>query len=190
MFYVDYLLGWYGEDWLIYLFCSISVWMLLTGTTVAMKQWFRRQMEPFSPTIIIVFSCVFIPAAIVLHFLAGRQTTWPIRPGVHEMNKYGCCSQGLIFPRSIIPLLLERTDLETDWLVDMMIEQIANQEGWSRWVVVPALLQHIGATSSKGYDFDNSAKQLWNFRLSCTITGDGSTMFNPQKRTMLFCKEY
>ncbi|PYH70940.1 uncharacterized protein BO88DRAFT_442385 [Aspergillus vadensis CBS 113365] len=83
---------------------------------------------------------------------------------IHEMNKYGCCSQGLIFPRSIVPRFLEHTDLTTDWLVDMMVEKIADKEEWNRYVVVPPVLQHIGATSSKGYGFDKSAKTIWNFR--------------------------
>jgi hypothetical protein len=79
------------------------------------------------------------------------------------MNKNGCCSQGYVYPSSIISLLLERTDLETDWLVDMMVEKIADQEGWVRWASTPALLQHIGATSSKGIGFDKTASSLWNF---------------------------
>jgi hypothetical protein len=164
IFYVDDLLGWNSEEWPRYVFWSLTVWTLLTGTMVAMKKRFRRQFEPLSFTAIMILSCLCIPAAITLHFLAGRQTMWPTPPGILEMNKYGCCSQGLIFPRSIIPLLLERSDLKTDWLVDMMIETIANKEGYTRWAVVPPLLQHIGATSSKGYGFDNSARHLWNFR--------------------------
>ncbi|KAL4963164.1 uncharacterized protein BDV14DRAFT_210154 [Aspergillus stella-maris] len=111
-----------------------------------------------------ITSGIFIPAAIGLHFMASRQTMWPLVPGVHEMNKYGCCSQGLIFPRSVVPQFLEHTDLTTDWLVDMMVEEIADAQGWSRWAVVLPLLQHIGATSSKGYGFDNSASTIWNFR--------------------------
>lgn len=89
---------------------------------------------------------------------------WPIAAGVHEMNKYGCCSQGFVFPRTIIPPLLERADLETDWLVDMMIEKIADKEQYIRWAVVPSLLQHIGVVSSKGFGFDDTARRLWNFR--------------------------
>jgi N-Acetylglucosaminyltransferase-IV (GnT-IV) conserved region len=164
MFYADDLLGWNSEDWPKYLFWSFAIWATLTGTMVAMKKRFRRPFEPLSHTAIALLSCLGIPAAISLYFMAGRQSMQPISPGVHEMNKYGCCSQGFIFPRSIIPSLLERTDLVTDWLVDMMIETIADKAGYTRWAVVPSLLQHIGATSSKGYGFDNSARRLWNFR--------------------------
>ncbi|RDW65734.1 uncharacterized protein DSM5745_09473 [Aspergillus mulundensis] len=164
LFYVDGLLGWNGEEWPKYLAWSFVVWALITGAMVASKRTFKAELRSIPMSAIWLTSAVFIPAAIALHFLAGRQTMWPIAPGVHEMNKYGCCSQGLVFPRAIIPRFLERTDLTTDWLVDMMIEKIADGEGWSRWAVVPPLLQHIGATSSKGYGFDNSASTIWNFR--------------------------
>ena len=164
LFYADDLLGWNSEQWLTYFFWSFTVWFTLTSLIVMAKNRLKRQLDFLSPPIIAVVSLTFIPAVIALHFLAGKQTMWPIAPGIHQMNKYGCCSQGFIFPRALIPQLLERTDLETDWLVDMMIEQIADKEGWIRWVIVPALLQHLGATSSKGYGFDDSARRLWNFR--------------------------
>ncbi|KAL4908492.1 hypothetical protein BDW74DRAFT_147518 [Aspergillus multicolor] len=164
LFYIDGLLGWNGEEWPRYLFWSFVIWASITGAMVAAKRTFKSELRSIPMSAVYLTSAVLIPAAITLHFLAGRQTMWPIAPGVHEMNKYGCCSQGLVFPRAIIPRFLERTDLTTDWLVDMMIETIADAEGWTRWAVVPPLLQHIGATSSKGYGFDNSASTIWNFR--------------------------
>ncbi|KAL2836456.1 hypothetical protein BJY01DRAFT_221980 [Aspergillus pseudoustus] len=164
LFYIDGLLGWNSEDWPKYLTCSFIVWAALTAAMTASKRKFKAELRYIPNSAIWLASCIFIPAAIALHFMAGRQTMWPLSPGVHEMNKYGCCSQGLVFPRSIIPRFLEHTDLTTDWLVDMMVEKIANSQDWPRFAVVPPLLQHIGSTSSKGYGFDNSASTIWNFR--------------------------
>ncbi|GKZ24399.1 hypothetical protein AbraIFM66951_001306 [Aspergillus brasiliensis] len=161
LFYVDDLLGWNSEEWPKYLAVSFFVWAASTGVVVLGK---RKFFSSTPASAIWIISLLFIPAFIGLHFMAGRQTMWPIRPGVHEMNKYGCCSQGLVFPRSIVPQFLEHTDLITDWLVDMMVEKVSNQQRWKRYVVVPPVLQHIGATSSKGYGFDKSAKTIWNFR--------------------------
>ncbi|PWY75697.1 integral membrane protein [Aspergillus eucalypticola CBS 122712] len=161
LFYIDDLLGWNSEEWPRYLAFAFLFWAALTGAIVSAKKRFFKS-TPASAICMISFC--FIPAFIGLHFMAGRQTMWPFRPGVHEMNKYGCCSQGLVFPRSIVPRFLEHTDLTTDWLVDMMVEKIANRQGWKRYVIVPPVLQHIGATSSKGYGFDKSAKTIWNFR--------------------------
>lgn len=83
--------------------------------------------------------------------------------GVRPMNKYGCCSQALAYPRPIILLILSESDLTTDWLVDMMIKEIADEEHLQRWSP-PALFPHVGDTSSKGYGFDNNARELWTFR--------------------------
>lgn len=164
LFYVDELLGWNSEEWPRYLVLSTLIWALLTGIMMAAKKGFKNELKSIPTSAVWITSCMFIPAIIALHFMAGRQTMWPISPGVHEMNKYGCCSQGLVFPRAIIPDFLEHTDLTTDWLVDMMIEKVADDEGWTRWAVIPPLLQHVGAISSKGHGFDDSAKTLWNFR--------------------------
>ncbi|KAL3470522.1 hypothetical protein BJX99DRAFT_267375 [Aspergillus californicus] len=164
LFYIDGLFGWNSEDWPKYLAWSSITWAFLTGIMVISKKRFKAELRLLPTSAIWIISCIFIPTAIVIHFMAGRQTMWPMSPGVHEMNKYGCCSQGLVFPRSIIPPFLDQTDLKTDWLVDMMVEKIADNQKWTRWAVVPPLLQHIGATSSKGYGFDNSARTIWNFR--------------------------
>ena len=164
LFFSDDLLGWNSEDWQTYLFWSFAFWALSTGFLVLLRRRYHKRLDVLSYPAMVLISGVCLPATVGLYFLAGRQTVLPITAGLHEMNKYGCCSQGFVFPRSIIPQLLTRTDLQTDWLVDMMIEQVADREGWIRWAVVPSLLQHIGATSSKGYGFDDSAKHLWNYR--------------------------
>lgn len=169
LFYADDLLGWNSENWLTYLFWSFLTWSISTILLLLARRRLKVGYEYLSSATIAAISIVCIPSAIILYFMAGKQTVLPIRPGVHVMNKYGCCSQGFVFPRSIIPDFLSRADLVTDWLVDMMIEKIADKEGWTRWVVVPSLLQHIGATSSKGYGFDDAAKLLWNFRFERTI---------------------
>lgn len=48
----------------------------------------------------------------------------PLSPGVHEMPKFGCCSQGFIFPRQIVPRVIERTHraMNEDLYMDMMLE--------------------------------------------------------------------
>ena len=164
LFFSDDLLGWNSEDWQTYLFWSFAFWAISTASLVLLRKRYRKQLDALSLPAMVLISGVCLPAVVGLYFLAGRQTVLPIKPPLQEMNKYGCCSQGLVFPRFIIPPLLSHTDLQTDWLVDMMIEQIADREGWARWAVVPSLLQHIGVTSSKGYGFDDSARHLWNFR--------------------------
>ncbi|KAG0651790.1 hypothetical protein D0Z07_1964 [Hyphodiscus hymeniophilus] len=163
LFYAEDLFGWNSENWLTYLFWSFVTWAIVTSTLLVARNKSRPLQKFLSNDSMVVLSGVCIPALVALFFASGRNSIWPLTPGVHEMNENGCCSQGYIYPREIVALLLERTDLVTDWLVDMMVEKISDQEGWIRWARAPALLQHIGTTSSKGYGFDNKAGHLWNF---------------------------
>ncbi|RMZ91415.1 hypothetical protein DV736_g1337, partial [Chaetothyriales sp. CBS 134916] len=172
LFYADELLGWNSEAWPRYLLASFVIWATVTGSMMWVRRKLRRDVQSTFTPVAIATSGVVIPTFIVLFFMAGKQTVMPIREGISVMNKYGCCSQGFIFPRSIIPDFLACTDLTTDWLVDMMIEKIANQEGWTRWVTVPSLLQHIGATSSKGYGFDADQLPVGNDPLQLDDSGN------------------
>jgi len=96
--------------------------------------------------------------------MAGRQTMWPISTDVQPMNKYGWNTQALVFPRSLVLLIVSISDPTTHWLVGMMIEKITNKEHLQPWSLLPALFQHIGITSSKAYEFDDNARDLLIFR--------------------------
>ncbi|CZR56589.1 related to integral membrane protein [Phialocephala subalpina] len=163
LFYAEDLFGWNSENWPTYLFWSFVTWAITSGSLIFARNRSRSLQNFLSNESMLAISGLCIPALVALFFASGRNSIWPLAPGVHEMNKNGCCSQGYIYPREIVAPLLERTDLVTDWLVDMMVEKISDQEGWIRWARAPALLQHIGTTSSKGYGFDNTAGHLWNF---------------------------
>ena len=164
LFYTDDLLGWNSEQWATYLFWSFSIWMSFTTMILMVKRRFPTKCEFITYDVVAILSIVCIPALILLFFLAGKQTMMPIPGGVQEMNEYGCCSQGFVYPRSMIPHVLDQLSIETKGLVDMQIEKIADAAGYVRWAIVPPLLQHIGGTSSKGYGFDDNAQQTWSFR--------------------------
>jgi hypothetical protein len=164
LFYAEDLFGWNSENWLVYLLLSFMSWAIMTSSLVFARSRSRSTQAILSNVVILAILGVCIPALIALFFSSGRNLIWSLTPGIHEVNKFGCCSQGYVYPRDIVAPLLKRTNLETDWLVDMMVEDIANEEGWVRRDRMPALLQHIGMTSSKGYGFDNTAGHLWNFR--------------------------
>ena len=163
LFYMDELLGWNSENWPTYLSDSCLVFGLALCLMTFARRCSRWARLHVTTLVMLTTSFVCIPASIALFFMAGRLTVSPPQAGIHQMDKYGCCSQALVFPREIVPEFLAKTDLVTDWLVDMMIEQIADATGLLRWMTVPSLFQHIGATSSKGFGFDNSAKDIWNF---------------------------
>ncbi|KIW57195.1 hypothetical protein PV05_05785 [Exophiala xenobiotica] len=164
LFYTDELLGWNSELWATYLFWSFVIWISLLTMMLASRRRFPRQLEFFTIDVTAVIAIICIPAMVLLFFLAGKQTMMPLTSGVQEMNKYGCCSQGFVYPRDMVPDVLDKLRIETKGLVDMQIEKIADAEGYVRWAVVPPILQHTGGTSSKGYGFDDNARRTWSFR--------------------------
>lgn len=163
LFYTEELVRWNSENWPTYLFWSFVCWAIITTSIVVARSRSRSIQAFLSNSAILTISGVCIPALIALFFASGRNSIWPLAPGIHEMNKFGCCSQGYVYPRDIVAPLRQETNLETDWLVDMMIEDISDEKGWVRWATTPALLQHIGTASSKGRGFDVRAGEVWNF---------------------------
>jgi hypothetical protein len=164
LFYTDGLLGWNSEQWATYLFWSFVVWISLLTMMLATRRRFPTQLEFLTNDVMAAIAFICIPAMVLLFFLAGKQTMMALPSGVQEMNKYGCCSQGFVFPRDMVPDVLDKLRVETKGLVDMQIEKIADVGGYVRWAVVPPILQHTGGTSSKGYGFDDNARRTWSFR--------------------------
>jgi len=48
------------------------------------------------------------------------------------MNKYGCCAQGLVSPKEVIPQLLELSHIQQVCFADTLIEDIADSTGFGR----------------------------------------------------------
>uniref|UniRef100_A0A093VD39 Alpha-1,3-mannosyl-glycoprotein 4-beta-N-acetylglucosaminyltransferase C n=1 Tax=Talaromyces marneffei PM1 TaxID=1077442 RepID=A0A093VD39_TALMA len=103
----------------------------------------------------------------------------PLRPGIHVMNNYGCCSQAFVFRRTMALKLLDWFDeriaadiKSTDpnnengrkylrGSVDSAMEVFANEQNLQRYALVPSAFQHIGAQTYK--ESKNSrARELYN----------------------------
>jgi hypothetical protein len=112
-----------------------------------------------------------MPLLITLYFSAGKVTTLPHPEGVNQMNNYGCCAQGLVWPRHKAKELVDWHDTDHPYgFGDMLIEECADRRGEMRYALTPSVIQHIGSTSSRGDDFGpkakhgrNVAQKLWNF---------------------------
>ena len=100
----------------------------------------------------------------------------PVSEGVHQMPKFGCCSQAFVFPRTRIPDLVDLYKSKHIGYVDMITEEYADANDEVRWAVTPSVVQHVGRHSSKGGDQDTSVvkkhkskseltevEKLWNF---------------------------
>ena len=53
----------------------------------------------------IVFGCLLSVCLMTVWFyIAGRVSVLPLRTGVHEMQKYGCCAQAIVYPREKVEM--------------------------------------------------------------------------------------
>ena len=165
MFYTESLFGWNSEYWPTYMIVSILVCAAayaLINTVGTRVNVLRTRMARTDP---MIFSLICVPAFIALYFMAGRVTVRPWKAGVNPMPRFGCCSQGFIFPQAIVPEIIERTDqaMDEDLYIDMLLERHAEKAGLLRFAQVPSLLQHVGSKSSKGGGYDEHAGEIFNF---------------------------
>ncbi|GAB1193896.1 hypothetical protein APSETT444_003132 [Aspergillus pseudonomiae] len=169
LFYTENFLGWNSEDWPTYLFYSLLSAATVLLTTLIVRRY-RPSSKPFLPKETVFVLCfICTPLLIILFFATGRVTMLPIPEGVHEMPKFGCCSQGLVFPQGRITDLVSWYESKGIGYVDMLTEDYANQNGEIRWALTPSVLQHVGSKSSKTNNpipqkgLRTIPETLWNF---------------------------
>ncbi|KAL8764580.1 MAG: hypothetical protein Q9209_007968 [Squamulea sp. 1 TL-2023] len=165
LFYTEKLFGWNSEEWPQYLTWSLLTFLVTVTTLIISRSYSRHLRKHLSNVAIAILCCVCLPATILMYFMAGRLSMHPLPLGLHRMEQFGCCSQGLIFPRQMVPRAMDTVMHATNqrYYVDMTLERWANSEGLARFALVPPLLQHIGSKSSKGSKFDEGANSIWNF---------------------------
>ncbi|TGJ88507.1 hypothetical protein E0Z10_g251 [Xylaria hypoxylon] len=166
LFYYEGLLGWNSESWPTYLGSSLAVTAIVLGSLVAARRYVARAY--LTPTVLLLIAFVFTPLLIALFFMAGRNSMLPQPVGVHTMDKYACCGQGLVFPRSTVTqdlLPFFRSNMWSKVSTDSFIENYADQTGALRWALTPVVMQHVGGQSShngrRGDTYGPS--HLWNF---------------------------
>lgn len=165
LFYTEKLFGWNSEEWMRYLGWSLAA-LLVTATSLIAARIYSRRLLKHMPNSSIALICFFcLPATIALYFMAGRVSMQPRSPGFQRMENFGCCSQGLIFPREIVPQVMKTVRHATNkrYYVDMTLDRWGSSAHLARFALVPPLLQHVGSQSSKGHDFDEGANSIWNF---------------------------
>ena len=165
MFYTEALLGWNSEEWPRYLGWSFLLFGTLLSLLVGSRARLPLLRRHISNIDVALLCCCFLPAFIGLYFMAGRMTVQPPPAGVRLMSRFGCCSQGFIFPRRIVPHVIERIHkaMYEDYYIDMLLERFADAEDLARFAQFPSLLQHVGIKSSKGWGYDEHAGEIWNF---------------------------
>ncbi|EPS34106.1 putative UDP-GlcNAc: alpha-1,3-D-mannoside beta-1,4-N-acetylglucosaminyltransferase [Penicillium oxalicum 114-2] len=169
LFYTEQFLGWNSEEWPTYLLSSILAALGVVGLTAAIRYYRPATTTYLSNKVILVLTLVIAPLLILLFFAAGRITMLPIPAGVHEMPKFGCCSQGLVFPRIRIKDLVSWYESQRIGYVDVLTETYADKNNDLRWALTPSVLQHVGSKSSKAnmpgeHRHRTVSETIWNFR--------------------------
>ena len=169
MFYTEEFLGWNAEDWKTYLFLStlfaalpIAVLFGVQSTSPTARRYLTNRALILTLPVSLTF--------ILLFFALGRATVLPLPAGVNYMPKYGCCSQGFVFPREKALTLTQWFEQKKYGFVDVLTEEYADQKDELRWAITPSVIQHVGRKSSKVDDYGPQSKwglsvaeKIWNF---------------------------
>ena len=168
LFYTEEFLGWNSEEWRGYFAASIAITGMMGMALLLIRHLVFENIITNGAIAIICLVCV--PACILLYFMVGRLSVYPPPPGVYRLPKFGCCAQGLVFSHRMASKVVNRLSQGREGYVDQIIEAWANEANLVRWVTIPSLLQHVGASSSKGDDRGSAAKygrsvaqKIWSF---------------------------
>jgi hypothetical protein len=143
-----------------WMWLSISIVVVVTLVLLAR----RKRVNPNSDTsVLLTVGCISIPLFILLIWMVGRNSLIPDpAEGLQRMDRKGCCTQALIYPRHQVPnvtaLLREKVKGQTD----LLIEKWAHDFELPRYAVVPQVVQHIGLISTRGLP-KRLAKATWAF---------------------------
>lgn len=78
------------------------------------------------------------------------------------MDKYGCCTQALVFQRHQVPGLIAYLTERKAGQTDSMIEDYADAFKLERYALSPQVVQHIGLVSSRD-NLEINTKSTWAF---------------------------
>ncbi|OAL51689.1 integral membrane protein-like protein [Pyrenochaeta sp. DS3sAY3a] len=172
LFYTEQFLGWNAQFWKRYLFNSICLALLPMITIFLIR--YTRPTTKLSLHLTTPRSFLYIYgalAALILFFFSlGRMTVFPMPAGVYEMQRFGCCSQALVFPNTKATDLIAYFKERHIGYVDVLTEDFANERNELRYTISPSLVQHVGRKTPESSDAapttrkDKSAvEKIWSF---------------------------
>lgn len=164
LFYTETSLGWdasrdfwYGHQLLTFALAMAAVLALLLAARRTIRPLGRR----LDTQTLVILVCIVTPAFTALTFMIGKYNLHPLH-GLERMDKYGCCTQALVFPRfqveGLIDFLHERASGQTDAL----IEEYADSQSYARFAVAPQVVQHVGLISSRN-NLAVNTQSTWAF---------------------------
>ncbi|TKA30185.1 hypothetical protein B0A50_02904 [Salinomyces thailandicus] len=164
LFYTETSLAWEAETDYWYGHQILTFSIAITAT-LAILLLLRRTVRPTRPYLDIpttaVLVLVTVPAFVALTFMIGKYNLMPLH-GLERMQRNGCCTQALIFPRSeasdLVHMLQERGSGQTD----SMIEEYGTEMGLEKYALAPQVVQHVGLVSSRD-NLEINTRSTWAF---------------------------
>ncbi|RDW82956.1 transmembrane protein [Coleophoma crateriformis] len=148
---------WYGHMPFTFLLAVLATFCSLILVRINFPSS-RRHLDNWT---VLALSAVSTPAFVALLFMVGKYSLFPPL-GVFELNKYGCCTQALVFPRPEVPALTKYLRGIGTGQTDTMIENYADQQKLGRFALAPQQAQHVGLQSSRDNTLINS-QSTWAF---------------------------
>lgn len=163
LFYTETSLSWTTDDFA-YRHMGFVFFFAMSATCGALllarqaSSSARRHLD--FPTIGVI-CIVTVPAFTGLVFMIGKYNLTPLR-GVVEMNKNGCCTQAMIFPRDQVPALVSYLRERKGGQTDSLIEEYADNTKLRRFALAPPQVQHVGIQSSRD-NLEINTRSTWAF---------------------------
>lgn len=121
----------------------VSIGLIIsTFTYLVHRKWQRARTNIDIETIVVVV-LLLNPALVILFFQCGKASMLPPSPGVVR-EPFGCCSQAMIFPRSVVPSIVMFLQKEKQGQIDTLLDDLAQEANLSRYALYPVQAQHIG----------------------------------------------
>lgn len=180
LFYTETALSWTSSDFA-YRNMPFVFGILMLSTLLCLVALRRTRFKQFHLDIasIAIISMICMPAFTALVYMVGKYSLMPLH-GVIEMNKYGCCTQGLVFPRERVNELMEFLSAKGHGQTDSMIEEYADHYELTRYALAPPQLQHVGLKSSRD-NLDINTRSTWAFWFE---TNDPTTLREEHQRLL------
>jgi len=165
LFYTETALAWQPDFDFWYAHMSLAFGLAMTvGLTMLLgvrRKWPATRARALDIPTVAVICLVTIPAFLALVFMIGKYSLSPLN-GVVRMNKFGCCTQAMVYPRTQVPGLVTYLRKRNDGQTDSMIEEYADDNGLERFALAPQVVQHIGLYSSRDNTLVNTQSN-WAF---------------------------
>jgi hypothetical protein len=163
LFHTETSLMWENDDAL-YAYIPVVFAFVIALTyfaLVVLRSRFTAWRPHLDNGTIAVLCIVTVPLYTALVYMMGKWTL--LHPqGPTLLNKHGCCTQALVFPRQQIPPMIAWMRMKKHGQTDSMIEEYADINGLDRYALFPQAVQHVGLQSSRDNLAINS-QSTWAF---------------------------